>query len=135
MLKTTDNQTLLAGANVVGIVSLLAYTVRTFNEVNSNIEELRSDLENFKKNYSENNKRSNIAFNHLNTKLEENSRLLNSRMSQRPQMVERREYQEPVRTVYRREEPEPEEEIEEISTFNSNVNDEISGALNDLLSG
>ena len=73
MLKTTDNQTLLSGANTVGLISLLAYTLRTFNEVNSNLDELKLELDAFKKNYSENNKRCNLAFNHLNTKLEENS--------------------------------------------------------------
>ena len=51
MLKTTDNQTLLAGVNAVGVVSLLAYTLRTFNEVNSNIDELRNEMESFRKNY------------------------------------------------------------------------------------
>ena len=127
MLKTTDNQTLLAGANVVGLVSLLAYTLRTFNEVNSNIDELRSELDSFRKNFSENNKRSNMAFNHLNSKLEENSRMIQTRMSGRQQMTERR----PVRRVNYNREPEP--EMEEISTFSNNVNDEISGALSELL--
>ena len=132
MLKTTDNQTLLAGANVVGLVSLLAYTLRTFNEVNSNIDELRSELDSFRKNFSENNKRSNMAFNHLNSKLEENSRMIQTRMSTRQQMVERR----PVRKVQYQPEPvedEEDEEVEEISTFSNNVNDEISGALSELL--
>lgn len=132
MLKTTDNQTLLAGANVVGMVSLLAYTLRTFNEVNANIDELRNELDTFRKNYSENNKRSNIAFNHLNNKLEENSRMIQTRITGRQQMVERR----PTRKVHYHPEPEEEdavEEVEEISTFSNNVNDEISGALSELL--
>ena len=42
MFKSTDNQTLLTGVNSVGLVSLLAYTLRTFNEVNANLEDLRS---------------------------------------------------------------------------------------------
>ena len=132
MLKTTDNQTLLAGANTVGMISLLAYTLRTFNEVNANIEELRHDMDTFRKTYSENNKRSNIAFNHLNAKLEENSRMIQTRINMRPQIIERRE---PRKSNYQRE-PEPEdniEELEEISTFSTNVNDEISGALSELL--
>ena len=133
MLKTTDNQTLIAGANVVGLVSLLAYTLRTFNEVNSNIDELRSELDSFRKNFSENNKRSNMAFNHLNNKLEEHSRMINTRMPGRQQMTERR----PAGRVHYQPEPEEEEaveEVEEISTFSNNVNDEISGALSELLS-
>lgn len=132
MLKTTDNQTLLAGANTVGLVSLLAYTLRTFNEVNSNLEDIRTELDDVKKNFSENNKRSNLAFNHLNGKLEENTRLLTSRVSRQTT----RPVREPRRVIVR-EEPEPEEDIEEITTtsFSNNVNDEISGALSDLLSG
>ena len=129
MLKTTDNQTLLAGANVVGLVSLLAYTLRTFNEVNTNIEEIRSELDAFRKNYSENNKRSNVAFSHLNNKLEENTRMIQARMNTRHSM---KEHREPRRVRFHREEEE-EEEIEEISTFSNNVNDEISGALTELL--
>ena len=132
MLKTTDNQTLLAGANTIGLVSLLAYTLRTFNEVNSNLEEMRSELDEVKKTFSENNKRSNLAFNHLNGKLEENTRLLTSRVSRQSA----RAVKEPRRVIVR-EEPDPEEDIEEITTtsFSNNVNDEISGALSDLLSG
>ncbi len=132
MLKTTDNQTLLAGANAVGLLSLMAYTLRTFNEVNSNIDELRSELDAFRKNYSDNNKRSNLAFNHLNTKLEENSRKLNTKMMQYSSAS--RERHEPRRVVVQEPDEEP---IEEISTssFTNNVNDEISGALSELLSG
>lgn len=129
MLKTTDNKTLLSGANTIGLVSLIAYTLRTFNEVNSNIEDLRSDLDEFKKNFSENNKRSNLAFNHLNGKLEENTRLITTRLSQ----ISNKSHREPRRVIVREEEPE--EEIEEITTFSNNVSDEISGALSDLLSG
>jgi len=131
MLKTTDNQTLLAGANAVGLLSLVAYTLRTFNEVNSNIDELRLELDAFRKNYSDNNKRSNLAFNHLNTKLEENSRKLNTRMMQ--YSAASRERHEPRRVVVQEADEEP---IEEISTssFTDNVNDEISGALSELLS-
>jgi len=134
MLKSSDNQTLLAGANAIGLVSLIAYTLRTFNEVNSNIDDLRSELDGFRKNYSENNKRSNLAFNHLNTKLEENSRKLNTRMMQYASV--NRERQEPRRVVVNNH-IEEEEPIEEITTtsFSNNVNDEISGALSELLSG
>ena len=81
MFKSTDNQTLITGVNAVGLVSLLAYTLRTFNEVNANIDDLRSEIDVLRKSHSENNKRSNIAFSHLNNKLEENSRMLSGAMS------------------------------------------------------
>ncbi len=126
MLKTTDNNTLLTGVNSLGLVSLLAYTIRTFNEVNSNLEELRSEIDVLRKSHSENNKRSNIAFNHLNAKLEENTRMMSSSLNtQRTKLQPRMATRQPQ--VYQ------EEELEEITTDHSS-RDEITGALSDLLS-
>ena len=140
MFKSTDNQTLLTGVNSVGLVSLLAYTLRTFNEVNANLEDLRSDLDTVKKAFSENNKRSNVAFSHLNTKLEENSRMLSMQMNSVRQGGTRdRRPVSRVNQIYTNEQlqdEEEEQEIEEISTFKpQNQSDEISGALSDLLAG
>ena len=128
MFKSTDNQTLMTGVNAVGLVSLLAYTIRTFNEVNTNIEELRSEIDVLRKSHSENNKRSNIAFSHLNNKLEENSRMLSGAMSQSRKSVKR-----PKVEAYREmSQEESEEEIQELHT-GLNQNDEIRGALSELM--
>ena len=138
MFKSTDNQTLLTGVNSVGLVSLLAYTLRTFNEVNANLEDLRSDLDSVKKAFTDNNKRSNVAFSHLNTKLEENSRMLSIQMNSVRHNVRDRKPAPVINKIYTHEQlpEEDEEEIEEISTFRpQNQNDEISGALSDLLAG
>lgn len=137
MFKSTDNQTLLTGVNSVGLVSLLAYTLRTFNEVNANLEDLRSDLDVVKKAFSENNKRSNVAFSHLNSKLEENSRMLSIQMNSVRQSTRDIKPSSRVNKIYTNEQlQEEEEEIEEISTFKTqNQTDEISGALSDLLAG
>jgi 3'-phosphoadenosine 5'-phosphosulfate sulfotransferase (PAPS reductase)/FAD synthetase len=127
MFKNSDNATLLTGVNSLGLVSLLAYTIRTFNEVNSNMDEIKHELETLRKSHSENNKRSNLAFTHLNQKLEENTRLVSNIMSagQRPDQKLRRKNIPVLRT---------EEEFEEITTEPQSNNDEITGALSALLS-
>lgn len=131
MFKSTDNQTLLTGVNSVGLVSLLAYTLRTFNEVNSNLEDLRGDIDMIKKSHTENNKRSSVAFSHLNTKLEENSRMLANQMSSFRHTT--RDIPRNSTSLHTRDE---EEEIEEITSFKPMTQgDEITGALSELLSG
>lgn len=73
MLSNQQNQALvLGGANTVGIAALAAYTVRTLNEMNSSLEDLRYEMEQIRTTFSENNKRSNVAFNRLNQRIEEN---------------------------------------------------------------
>lgn len=132
MFKSTDNQTLITGANTIGLVSLLAYTLRTFNEVNTNLDELRSELDVLRKSHSENNKRSNIAFSHLNNKLEENTRILSNTMStSQPRKPLKRQKVETIKEMIR--EASSEEEMEEIST-GLNPHDEIRGALSELMS-
>ena len=130
MFKSTDNQTLMTGVNAVGLVSLLAYTIRTFNEVNTNIEELRSEIDVLRKSHSENNKRSNIAFSHLNNKLEENSRMLSGAMTMsQPRKSVKRPKVETYREISHEE---SEDEIQELHT-GLNQNDEIRGALSELM--
>ena len=73
MLSNQQNQALLlGGANTVGIAALAAYTIRTLNELNSSLEDIRYEMEQIKTTFSENNKRSNVAFNRLNQRIEEN---------------------------------------------------------------
>ena len=133
MFKATDNQTIITGINSVGLVSLLAYTLRTFNEVNNNIEELRTELDGLKKSHSDNNKRSNVAFNHLNGKLEENTRLLSNAMSSRPQIRKKTRVQQPLPAEEIVSEEEVEEIVEDTLQTTSFSNDEIRGALSELM--
>ena len=73
MLKNQQNQSLmLGGANTLGIAALAAYTIRTLNDINASLEDMRYELEQIKTTFSENNKRSNVAFNRLNQRIEEN---------------------------------------------------------------
>ena len=128
MSKFKDTNFTITGINAVGLVSLLAYTVRTFNEVNSNIDNLRFELENIKKNNGETSKRSNIALNHLNEKIDNNFRMLNS--NKNTPMKKKSNKIRDNKPIYIREEEE-EQDISNFSSFSNN--DEISGALSELL--
>ena len=73
MFKNPQQQTLLlGGVNMAGLLSLTAYTVRTLNETNLALQDMRLELEQMKSTFSENNKRSNVAFTRLNQRIEEN---------------------------------------------------------------
>lgn len=66
-----NQQMILSGVNTVGLVSLLAFVIRSFNEVNQSIEEIKTEFSTLKNSINENNKRANISFNRLNQKIEE----------------------------------------------------------------
>jgi hypothetical protein len=69
---------MMSGANVVGLVSLLAYTVKSLNEVNSNLEDIRLEVDGLKSSFSENNKRSNLVFNRLHEKIQQNMKVVDT---------------------------------------------------------
>ena len=121
---------MLSGANTLGLVSLLAYTLRTFNEININLEDLRNEMEQIKGTFSENNKRSNLAFNKLNQKIEENSQNVINQSNDLLKKVKK------MKISGRDEE---EEEIEEINTSRPRNNrgrvDDISSAIDELMRG
>ena len=71
-MEPTNKNMILNSLNTVCILSLLGYTIKTFNEMNGNLEELRSEMEYLKETFMDNNKKSNLAFNKLNQKIEEN---------------------------------------------------------------
>jgi hypothetical protein len=123
MSKLKDSNFTITGINTVGLVSLLAYTVRTFNEVNSNIEGLKQDLENIKKNNVENNRRSNIALTHLNEKINQNMRIIGSVSPAKKKIVKKE------KPVYVHQET----QMEEDPIIELGNTDEISGALSELL--
>jgi uncharacterized protein YoxC len=122
-MLTKDNQMLLTGVNSVGLISLLAFTVRTFNDIASSMEDLRSEIETIKQGTNDTSRRTNIALNHLNSKLEQNIKTVRAaETALAPRLQSQR-----TQKVYVREEPEEEPE----ESFSGN--DEISGALSDLL--
>lgn len=123
---TKDNQMLLTGVNSIGLVSLLAFTIRTFNDVAANIEDIRSEIESIKKTSTDNGRRTNIALNHLNTKLDQNLKTVRAAETALTRAPQRK-----VQKVYVHEEEE--DDVEEIRSSSFVETDEISGALSDLL--
>ena len=138
MFKNSQNQAMiLGGVNTAGILSLAAYTVRTLNEVNSNLEEMRFEMEQIKSTFSENNKRSNVAFNRLNQRIEENIQTVHNSnhviegMKNQVRKIKLSGNKE-VKKVVELEEDSDIEEIPEIRTRKERV-DEITSALNELM--
>lgn len=138
MFKNSQNQAMvLGGVNTAGILSLAAYTVRTLNEVNSNLEEMRFEMEQMKSTFSENNKRSNVAFNRLNQRIEENIQTVHNSnhviegMKNQVRKMKLSGNKE-VKKVVELEEDSDIEEIPEIRTRKERV-DEITSALNELM--
>ena len=72
-----DKSQMATGVNSIGLVGLLVYCFKEFKEINNNIEEIRLEVTNLRNNSTENTKRSNIVFNQLSQKLEENTRKVN----------------------------------------------------------
>lgn len=125
MSKLKDTNFTVTGINTLGLVSLLGYTIRTFNEVNANIESVRQELETMKKNSVENNRRSNVALTHLNEKINQNMRMLGSVKETPPRKKIVKKERPPVYVT-------PEEDLDEDVMDISNT-DEITGALSELL--
>lgn len=134
---TPKQAVMLSGVNTLGLVSLLGYTLRTFNEMNATLEELRSDMEQIKGTFTENNKRSNLAFNKLNQKIEESSHHM---------LTQNNDFLKKVKKLNissggssKRVEEEEEEEIEEIAPQRTRTNvervDDISSAIDELMGG
>jgi len=72
-----DKSHMATGANSVGLVALLVYSLKEFKEINNNIDELRLEVTKLRANNTETTKRSNIVFNQLSQKLEENTQKVN----------------------------------------------------------
>lgn len=73
-LLNGNQHVLLTGANTVGLISLLAYTVKSLNEKTQEIEELRTEFSTLRKHINENNSRTNMTFNTLSKKIEESKK-------------------------------------------------------------
>lgn len=139
MFKNPQNQAMImGGVNTAGILSLAAYTIRTLKEVNENLEDMRYEMEQLKTTFSENNKRSNVAFNRLNQRIEENIQTVhnsNHAIEGMKNQVRKMKLSgnKEVRKVVELEE-DSEEEIQEITTNRRRERvDEITSALNELM--
>ena len=66
---STNGSTLLTGANTVGLMALLAYTVRNITEMNLYLDEIRDELKSLKTSHVDTTKRSHMAISKINEKL------------------------------------------------------------------
>jgi chromosome segregation ATPase len=73
-LMSDSQHVLLTGANTLGLVTLLAYTVKNLNEKTQEIEELRTEFSNLRKYIGDHNTRTNMTFNTLSKKIEESKK-------------------------------------------------------------
>ena len=80
-LLSNSQHVLLTGANTVGLVSLLAFTVKSLNEKTQEIEELRTEFSSLRKYINDNNSRNNMTFNTLSKKIEESKKNNQKHMS------------------------------------------------------
>jgi len=78
----TSSTAMVTGVNTIGLMALLAYSVRNINEVNENIHILKEELQNLQTSYIDNVKRTNMMINKLNMKIDNSSsqRMQNSRV-------------------------------------------------------
>ena len=74
LLLNNTPHLLLTLVLVFAVVSLLAFVIKTINEKNQELEEIRNEVSSLRKGIIDNNNRTNIAVNNLQKKLEENKR-------------------------------------------------------------
>ena len=141
MFKNPQQQSLLlGGVNMAGLLSLTAYTIRTLNETNLALQDMRLELEQMKGTFSENNKRSNVAFTRLNQRIEENIQTVHNHnnllegVKKQVRKLKVGELPEIKKTAPVEEEDSSEEEvIETIPRKRVEQVDEITSALNALM--
>jgi len=141
MFKNPQQQSLLlGGVNMAGLLSLTAYTIRTLNETNLALQDMRLELEQMKGTFSENNKRSNVAFTRLNQRIEENIQTVHNHnnllegVKKQVRKLKVGELPEIKKTAPVEEEDSSEDEvIETIPRKRVEQVDEITSALNALM--
>ena len=70
---TTSGTTMMTGVNTLGLVALLAYSVRNINEMNEQISDLKEELKMLKSSHVDNTKRNHAAIGKLNERISSNS--------------------------------------------------------------
>ncbi len=66
---STNATTMLTGANTLGLVALLAYTVRNMNEMSQYLDEIKEELKTLKHSYVDNTKRTHAAISKISEKV------------------------------------------------------------------
>jgi hypothetical protein len=71
--KPTHTQ-MVTGVNSIGLVLITAYTLKSFNELKKEMEELKNEINIIKKNQNENTKRTKISMARISKRIEEQYR-------------------------------------------------------------
>jgi hypothetical protein len=66
----TSGTTMVAGVNTIGLLALLAYSVRNINELNERVNALNEEFKTLQTSYVDNAKRTNMLINKLNVKID-----------------------------------------------------------------
>ena len=93
-LSHVNKDSLIPGANIVGLLALTAFTVKSNIELNKKINELHEEIENIKGNFNENNKRANIAFTRLNQRIQETNNSVRRHQREEKVVEIREDYQD-----------------------------------------
>lgn len=108
---STSGATILTGANTIGLMALLAYTVRNISEINIYLDELRDEYKALKISYIDSTKRTHQAI---------------TKMSERLNSFETRKQSHPRHIT-------PEPKIVEVpEDINSQV-DDVTAAIDELM--
>ena len=66
---STSGTTMMTGVNTMGLIAIIAYSVRNINELQENINELNNQIKTLKTSHVENTKRTHSAIGKLNEKI------------------------------------------------------------------
>ena len=69
----TSSTAMVTGVNTIGLMALLAYSVRNINELNEHVSGLNEELKTLQNSYIDSVKRTNTLLNKLNMKIDSSS--------------------------------------------------------------
>jgi hypothetical protein len=107
---TTNGATMMTGVNTLGLVALLAYSVRNINELHENLSEIKEELKILKSSHIDNTKRTHAAIGKLS------ERITSKGQSSRSYVP-----------------PKPEPKIMEVDDDLNDQIDDVSAAINELM--
>lgn len=85
---STSGTTMMTGVNTLGLVALLAYSVRNINELQENISELKEEIKMLKSSHIDNTKRTHAAIGKLNERISSTGTKRYSPPKPEPKIVE-----------------------------------------------
>ena len=65
-----NTNVVISGVNMVGLVALLAYTVRNISDINSYLDEIKEELISLKRSHTDTTKRTHVAISKISEKVD-----------------------------------------------------------------